>query len=36
MKNRTCPSCSRTVKEINLNEDVGTCLFCDINAEGSA
>jgi hypothetical protein len=25
----------QTRLEVNLNEQVGTCLFCDVNAEGS-
>lgn len=29
-----CPTCDRTVRRINLNDDVGTCAFCDVNADG--
>jgi len=34
--NVECPSCNRTVTEVNFHDDLGTCLFCDVNREGSA
>ncbi len=34
MKDVDC-SCGRTVKVVNYHEDVGTCVFCDLNAEGT-
>lgn len=30
----TCPNCERTVTEVNLWKDLGTCLFCDLNRNG--
>jgi hypothetical protein len=34
MKDVTCPTCGRTVKEVNYWKDIGTCRFCDINRTG--
>ena len=36
MSDRTCPTCGRSVTEVNFHQNLGTCLFCDLNREGSA
>lgn len=30
----TCPTCGRRVTEVNYWDDLGTCLFCDLNKRG--
>lgn len=36
MDSEECPNCGRTVMEVNLHRDLGTCLFCDLNETGPA